>query len=86
MEIFCMVHVYGCKVWRENTNRFWVHVHCIRYFVHPLRIHVFSIGLYKTQNYSRLSFQANDFFLFTLLPFSGVGDGGLDTGKSRENI
>lgn len=62
MEIFCMVHVYGCKVWRENTNRFWVHVHCIRYFVHPLRIHVFSIGLYKTQNYSRLSFQANDFF------------------------
>lgn len=62
MEIFCMVHVYGCKVWRGNTNRFWVHVHCFRYFVHPLRIHVFSIGLYKTQNYSRLSFQANDFF------------------------
>lgn len=77
MKFFCMV--YGCKVWRENTNRFWLHVHCIRYFVHPLRIHVFSIGLYKTQNYSRLSFQANDFF-YSLYSHS-VG-WGLDTGKS----
>lgn len=25
-------------------------------------LRIFSIGLYKTQNYSRLSFQANDFF------------------------
>lgn len=76
MKFFCMV--YGCKVWRENTNRFWyIHVHCIRYFVHPLRI--FSIGLYKTQNYSRLSFQANDFF-YSLYSHSVGWD--LDTGKS----
>lgn len=63
MEIFCMVHVYGCKVGRENTNRFWVHVHCIRYFVHPLRIHVFSIGLYKTKIIPDYLFKLMTFFI-----------------------